>query len=189
VFVNATADHRHDRAVRATAYFFQRSTGITLGIVMLDKLPPLTTVEGHADQIFHDLKLGRKSDGKALLFLWSEKEKVFKIEVSYDLEGVFTDAFCKRMEEGARTFMLSGSRFARRDFLTELAVTMKLRYVEHGRSPETPAAVVSRGTHPDGRSVSGALPEGSIQRYSIRWTPRGSFCKPLTQGFRSVDRV
>ena len=143
MFVNATADHRHDRAVRATAYFFQRSTGITLGIVMLDKLPPLTTVEGHADQLFQDLKLGRKSDGKALLFLWSEKEKVFKIEVSYDLEGVFTDAFCKRMEEGARTFMLSGSRFARRDFLTELAVTMKLRYVEHGRSsgalPSAPA--------------------------------------------------
>ena len=140
MFVNATVDHRHDRALRATAHFFQQSTGITLGIVMLDKLPPLTTIEMRADALFHELKLGRKSDGKALLYLWSEKEKLFKIEVSYDLEGVFPDAFCKRMEEGARTFMLSPSRFARRDFLTELAVTMKLRYVEYGRRDGTPPA-------------------------------------------------
>jgi len=33
------------------------------------------------------------------------------------------------------------------------------RLIEHGRSPDTPAAVVSRGTLPDGRSVSGALHE------------------------------
>jgi uroporphyrin-III C-methyltransferase len=31
------------------------------------------------------------------------------------------------------------------------------RLIEHGRSPDTPAAVVSRGTHTDGRSVTGEL--------------------------------
>jgi hypothetical protein len=146
-YVNETADHRHDRAVRATAYFFQRSTGVNLGIVILDRLPPLTTIEAHADKLFHDLGLGRKSDGRALLFLWSEKERLFKIEVSYDLEDVFPDAFCKRMEEGARTFMLSTWPFARRDFLTELAVTMKLRYLEYrssGAAPPTPMVEAGR---------------------------------------------
>jgi len=33
------------------------------------------------------------------------------------------------------------------------------RLIEHGRSPDTPAAVVSRGTHADGRSVTGRLEE------------------------------
>jgi uroporphyrin-III C-methyltransferase len=33
------------------------------------------------------------------------------------------------------------------------------RLVEHGKAPDTPAAVVSRGTHADGRSVSGRLDE------------------------------
>ena len=33
------------------------------------------------------------------------------------------------------------------------------RLIEHGKSPDTPAAVVSRGTHADGRSVIGALHE------------------------------
>lgn len=147
VFVNSTTDHVHDRAVRATAYFFQQSTGVNLGIVMLEKLPPNETIERQADRIFHDLKLGQKSEGKALLFLWSEKEKLFKIEVSYDLEGVFPDAFCKRMEEGARTFMLSTSPYARRDFLTELAVTMKLRYLEYAKSGTAPPVAMLDAGH------------------------------------------
>ena len=33
------------------------------------------------------------------------------------------------------------------------------RLIEHGKAPATPAAVVSRGTHPDGRSVTGRLDE------------------------------
>jgi uroporphyrin-III C-methyltransferase len=33
------------------------------------------------------------------------------------------------------------------------------RLIEHGKSPATPAAVVSRGTHADGRSVTGELHE------------------------------
>jgi hypothetical protein len=77
------------------------------------------------------LKLGRKSDGKALLFLWAERERLFKIEVSYDLEPVFTDVLCRRLEEGARTFMLSTSPYARRDFIVELIVTMKLHYLQY----------------------------------------------------------
>jgi TPM domain len=134
VFVNETQDHKHDRALRSSARYFQERTGINLGIVFQEKLPPLTTIEMRADQLFGKLKLGRKSDGKALLFLWSEKERLFKIEVSYDLEPVFPDALCKRLEEGARTFMLSSSPYARRDFIVELEVTMSLHYLDYKKS-------------------------------------------------------
>ena len=134
VFVNETADHKHDRALRASARFFQERTGISLGIVLLEKLPPLATIEGRAGELFGKLKLGRKCDGRALLFLWSESERLFKIEVSYDLEPVFPDALCKRLEEGARTFMLSNSAYARRDFIVELNVTMALHYREYQRT-------------------------------------------------------
>ena len=158
VYVNSTTDHRHDRAVKATAYFFQRSTGVNLGIVILESLPRDETIEREADRYFHKLKLGQKSDGKALLFLWSEKEKHFKIEVSYDLEDVFPDAFCKRMEEGARTFMLSTSPYARRDFLTELAVTMKLRYLEYTKSGTAPPVAAPDAGH---RYVGGYLAGGA----------------------------
>jgi len=38
-FVNTTADHKHDRAVRSSARWFQDATGINLGIVFIDQLP------------------------------------------------------------------------------------------------------------------------------------------------------
>ena len=133
VFVNETEDHKHDRALRSSGRWFQERTGINLGIVILPELPRLSTIESRADELFTELKLGRRSDGKALLFLWAEKERRFKIEVSYDLEPVFPDVLCRRLEEGARTFMLSTSPFARRDFIVELNVTMMLHYMEYER--------------------------------------------------------
>lgn len=141
VFVNETRDHKHDRALRSSARWFHERTGINLGIVILPELPRLSTIEMRADELFGELKLGRRTDGKALLFVWAEKERRFKIEVSYDLEGVFPDALCRRLEQGARTFMLSTSPFARRDFLVELNVTMMLHYTEYARrgtAPEMP---------------------------------------------------
>ena len=147
VFVNETGDHKHDRTLQASARFFQERTGINLGIVLEDKLPPLTTIEMRADELFARLALGRKSDGKALLFLWSEAERLFKIEVSYDLEPVFPDALCKRLEEGARTFMLSNSPFARRDFIVELNVTMALHYLEYQRTGRAAEIAVPAAGH------------------------------------------
>lgn len=131
-YINQTADHKHDRALDSATRWFQEWTKIHAGVVLLERLPPDTTIERHADKLFADLKLGRKTDGKALLLVWAEQERLFKIEVSYELEEVFPDALCRRLEEGARTFMLSGRPFARRDFIVELLVTMKLHYLEKG---------------------------------------------------------
>jgi len=147
VFINETPDHKHDRDLRASSRIFQEATGINLGVVLLRELPPDTSIEGKADDLFARLKLGRKSDGKALLYVWSERERVFKIEVSYDLEGVFPDALCSRLEQGARTFMLSTSPYARRDFIVELNVTLKLHYLEYQRrgGATSPVAVPVQG--------------------------------------------
>jgi len=121
-------------------------------------VPPGKTIETAADALFTQLQLGRKSDGKALLFVWAEKERLFKIEVSYDLEHVFPDVLCHRLEEGARTFMLSTSPYARRDFIVELIVTMKLHYAEY-RDNGTLSDVVA--PDPGKRYVGGYLHGGA----------------------------
>ena len=132
--MNETADHRYDRALRASTRWMQEATGIQVAMVLEKQLPALTTIEQQASELFKKLGLGRQTGGKALLFVMSEKERLFKIEVGYELESVFPDAMCKRLEEGARTFMLSASPNARRDFLVELNVTMKLHYLEYKKS-------------------------------------------------------
>lgn len=147
-FVNKTHDHHYDRPLRASIRLFQDRTGIQLGIILKDKLPLLTSIEDFAEKSFKAVKLGEKFSGNALLFVWAEKEHLFKIEVSYNLEPVFPDALCHRLEDGARTFMLSTSPYARRDFLTELTVTMGLHYLDYkqtGRLSELTLPALSPG--------------------------------------------
>lgn len=134
LFVNDTNDHKYDRALRASIRTFQEHTQVELGIVLKDGLPPQRSIEEYAAELFSERGLGRQFAGKAILFLWSERERLFKIEVSYDLEPIFPDAVCRRLEDGARTFMLAKSAFARRDFLTELIVTIGFHYLDYRKT-------------------------------------------------------
>jgi hypothetical protein len=44
LLVNQTEDHRYDRALRSSIRTFQDRTHIQLGIVLTDRLPPMTTI-------------------------------------------------------------------------------------------------------------------------------------------------
>lgn len=148
LLVNQTADHRYDRSLRESIRFFEKRTEIQLGIILKSELPAQKSIEEFAAESFKQIKLGEKFQGKALLLVWAEKERLFKIEVSYDLEGIFTDALCRRLELGARTFLLANTPYARRDFLTELIVTMGLHYLDYkktGRLSELTLTSVSPG--------------------------------------------
>jgi hypothetical protein len=134
LFINQTQDRVYDRALRASARFFQTRTGLQLGIILKDHLPSGKTIETVATEAFKQARLGERNGGKALLFVWAEKERLFKIEVGYALEDVFPDALCRRLEHGARTFMLSTTPYARRDFLVELIVTLGLQYLEYRKT-------------------------------------------------------
>jgi hypothetical protein len=136
LFVNETQDRKYDRALRASVRFFQTRTGLQLGILLKDELPGDKAIESFAAEAFQQARLGERNGGKALLFVWAQKERLFKIEVGYALEGVFPDALCRRLEHGARTFMLSATPYARRDFLVELIVTMGLQYLEFRKTGE-----------------------------------------------------
>jgi len=68
-------------------------------IVTLPSLPPSHTIESLAAEIFSNWQIGSTTGGRGLLLLLSNKEKLIKIEVSYELEDVFTDIFCGYIED------------------------------------------------------------------------------------------
>jgi TPM domain/Tetratricopeptide repeat len=141
VFVNKTADQKYDRALRYSIRNFQEKTKIQLAIVLLEKLPKNQTIEAASVELFERGRFGVNAAGKGLLFLFSEKDRQLKIEVGYALEGIFTDAICKQLEAAARTFLLGKTTFARRDFLTDLIVTMGIHYSDHARTGSLPTLV------------------------------------------------
>ncbi len=87
----------------------QEDYAIEVMIVTLPSLPPSHTIESLAAEIFSNWQIGAATGGRGLLLLLSDKEKLIKIEVSYELEDVFTDIFCGYIEDKQlKAYFLSG---------------------------------------------------------------------------------
>ena len=68
-------------------------------IVTLPALPPTYTIDSLAANIFSNWRIGTETGGRGILLLLADLEKTIKIEVSYELEDVFTDIFCGHIED------------------------------------------------------------------------------------------
>lgn len=129
IFINESSLRGHDLALKMSLKLAEKGSGIENALILLDHLPDHQSLEQTATRLFDQHRIGVDRQGRGILYLYSEKENAFKIEVSYALEGIFPDALCGRLEEGARTYMLSEIP---QDFLSELIITMNL----HGREKD-----------------------------------------------------
>lgn len=124
VLINETGRHDFDLAFRMSLKLAEKKSGIENALVLLPALPPGRSIEKTATDLFSKLQIGARRNGRGILYLYSAKENLLKIEVSYALEGDIPDLFCRRLEEAARTYMLSE---VPQDFISELIITTNLR--------------------------------------------------------------
>jgi len=149
IFINETDNHAHDLALKMSLKIAEQRAGIENALVLLKQLPRSSTIEQLAVETFRHWQIGRDRGGRGILYLYSERENLFKIEVSYSLEGLFPDAACRQLEEAARTYMLSEIP---QDFLSELLITMNLRAKDPNLEP---SGSMRRPNWMKGTSLSG----------------------------------
>ena len=99
IFVNETDDHAHDLAFKMSIKLAEKRSGVENALVFLKRLPPGRTIEQVATDLFERWQIGRQRAGRGILYLYSEQENLFKIEVSYELEALFPD-FTSELYEG-----------------------------------------------------------------------------------------
>jgi len=68
-------------------------------VVTTPAIPQTYTIESLAAELFSSWGIGKSSGGRGLLLVLADQEKQIKIEVSYELEDVFTDIFCGYIED------------------------------------------------------------------------------------------
>jgi TPM domain len=124
VMINETDEHDFDLAFRMSLKLAEGKSGIENALVLMKALPPSKSIEEAAADIFTAMHIGARRNGRGILYLYSAKENLFKIEVSYALEGEIPDAYCRRLEDAAKTYMLSE---VPQDFISELIITTNLR--------------------------------------------------------------
>ncbi len=123
VMINETGQHDFDLAFRMSLKLAEGKSGIENALVLMSSLPPSKNIEEVAADIFTRMHIGARRNGRGILYLYSARENLFKIEVSYALEGEIPDAYCRRLEEAAKTYMLSE---VPQDFISELIITTNL---------------------------------------------------------------
>jgi len=148
LLINETSQHDFDLAFRMSLKLAEKKSGIENALILLSALPPSRSIEETATDLFSKLKIGARRDGRGILYLYSAKENQLKVEVSYSLEGEIPDAFCRRLEEAAKTYMLSE---VPQDFITELIITTNLR----GMGSKDAAIALSRPSWLDDSFLSG----------------------------------
>ena len=124
VMINDTDQHDFDLAFRMSLKLAEGKSGIENALVLMKTLPPSKNIEEAAADIFQGMRIGARRNGRGILYLYAAKENLLKIEVSYALEGEIPDAYCHRLEEAAKTYMLSE---VPQDFISELIITTNLR--------------------------------------------------------------
>jgi len=68
-------------------------------IVSIPSSQGLGSIEEIAAEMLTNWEIGRRHEGRGLLLLFIEDTKEVKLEVSYELEDVFTDVFCGYVED------------------------------------------------------------------------------------------
>jgi hypothetical protein len=124
VLINETDEHNFDLAFRMSLKLAEDKSGIENALVLLESLPPSTTIEQAAAEAMSRMRIGERRNGRGILYLYAAKENLLKIEVSYALEGDIPDVYCRRLEDAAKTYMLSE---VPQDFISELIITTNLR--------------------------------------------------------------
>jgi len=124
VLVNDTGEHDFDLALRMSLKLAEQKSGIENALVLLASLPPSKTIEQVAAEFLSQQRIGARRNGRGIVYVYAAKENLLKIEVSYALEPDIPDVFCQRLEEAAKTYMLSE---VPQDFLSELIITTNLR--------------------------------------------------------------
>lgn len=122
VFVNETADHRFDESIQVSILAAYKRTGVQNAVVITDRFSD-SDLEARAHGLFRRLDLGRATKGRAILYLFSPRDKALKIEVGYALEPVMPDAQLHFLEEAAKTFTYA-DRY--QDFWAELINTVNI---------------------------------------------------------------
>lgn len=104
----------------------RKLTGIDFNMVLLADLPANCSVEEYANKLFARWGIGRATGGKGVLILLVEKRHALKIEVSYELEPLFTDAFCESFQDQIKLY------FASRQFgdVVENLITTMAEYAQ-----------------------------------------------------------
>jgi len=155
-FYNETAVTEVNQDVCTELRRARKITGIEFVMVLVKKIPEGVPVGTYASELFDEWKVGSKTDGKGVLILFISDVHTLKIEVSYELEKIFTDAFCSSFQPTIKNYY-AGKYFG--DVFCGLILRMEEKIV-HGEEADVETFLREIGVESKGITSTGAYLSG-----------------------------
>jgi hypothetical protein len=103
-YYNETTLTEMDQNARYTLRRARERTGIEFVTVILRSIPRGIEIGDYAAGLFHAWRIGSKTNGKGVLLLFIADTHTLKIEVGYELEGIFPDAYCNSFQPTIKAY-------------------------------------------------------------------------------------
>ncbi|MBN2328301.1 MAG: TPM domain-containing protein [Candidatus Omnitrophica bacterium] len=158
---------REEALLNQLAATLEKKTNVQLAIVAIESLQDrgFGTIEEAAVDLFEQWGIGQKETNEGLLILTALKERKWRVEVGYGLEGVIPDVIASRL---GRTLLVDAFRAGRYgQGLYDLSIALTARIAEERNIPlsefQLDAAAVQRAEQARskagrGGSAGGILP-------------------------------
>ncbi len=97
-FANIFSEHSQLKLNQTIAELHQKAQGAEVVVVTVQSIEPLS-IEEYAVGLFEKWGIGKKGADNGVLFLIAIKERKFRIEVGYGLEGALPDGKCGEIRD------------------------------------------------------------------------------------------
>ena len=155
-YYNETSITEMDQNAKISLRRARAKTGIEFVTVILDEIPADISIQNYAAGLFHEWSIGSKTNGKGVLLLFVENTQSLKIEVSYELEGIFTDAYCSSFQPTVKSYY-AGRYFG--DVFCGLVTCLERRILV-GTDFDTKASLKGEAGNPERLKTSKAFLSG-----------------------------
>lgn len=125
-FYNETSMTEMNLSTRAALRNAREETGIEFVTVLLESIPGHIYIGDYAAGLFDGWRIGSRTGGRGVLILFVEEDRTLKIEVSYDLEPILTDAYCNSFQPTVKSYY-AGRYFG--DVFDGIVISMMRRVV------------------------------------------------------------
>ncbi len=103
----------------------EQKTGVQFIILTIDSTAPLP-IEQFSIEVAEKWKLGHKGRDDGFLFTVAVKDRAFRFEVGYGLEGFLTDQFCGQVGRNVLVPLMQQGRYAEGIYQATLALTDRI---------------------------------------------------------------
>jgi hypothetical protein len=151
ILINETKNNAQDAELKSQLRSVEEKSKTENAMILLKELPKNEPIQKTAAELFEKNRIGGNREDRGILYLYSERENLFDIQVSPSLEQKYPESFRRQISDRAKDYMPTEKRYV---FLSDLLVIM---------NSESPVTAFSKSEESAAPDINDPVPTQTVQ--------------------------